>query len=115
MSISLHEIYQRIKEKKARRRDMTKMFQDELAAHARYQEVVEEIMKLREEKKSIENEIRAAADLNEYETLKLDIKSDNEMLADVALNMYVAQEPVEILDEYNVRWVPVFGVRFKKD
>lgn len=115
MSLSLHEIYHRLKEKKARRRDMTKMFQDELAAHPRYQEIVEELAKLREEKKSIENEIRAAADVNEYETLKLDIKGDVEMLADIALNMYVAQESVEVVDDYNVRWVPVFSVRFKKD
>lgn len=115
MSVSLHEIYARLKDKKARRRDMTKMFQDELAAHPRYQEILEEIAKLREEKKSIENEIRAQADLAEYEGLKIDIKNDNELLADVALNLYVAQEPVEIVDEYNVRWVPIFGVRFKKD
>lgn len=115
MSVSLIEVYNRLKEKKGRRKDMTKMFQDELAVNARYQEILEEMNKLREEKKAIETQVRAGADLAEYENLKLDIKGENELLADIALNMYVAQEAVEIVDDYNARWVPVFAVRFKKD
>ena len=115
MAISLQEVHTRLKEKKAKRRDMNKMQQDELSVHARYQELCEEMMKLREEKKSIENELRNAADAQELEALKIDIKTDHELLADIALNLYIANEPVEIVDEYNARWVPVFTVRFTKD
>lgn len=115
MAITLHEVHARLKEKKARRRDMNVMINDQLSVHPRYQEIVEELTKLREEKKAIENELRGAADLQELEALKMDIRGDLEMLADIALNLYIANEPVEIMDEYNVRWVPVFAVRFKKD
>lgn len=115
MAISLQEVHSRLKEKKAKRRDMNKMQQDELSVHARYQELCEEMTKLREEKKSIENELRNAADAQELEALKIDIKTDHELLADIALNLYIANEPVEIVDEYNARWVPVFTVRFTKD
>lgn len=94
---------------------MNSMIKDQLAAHARYQEIAEEIAKLREEKKALEKEMWAPADIQELEALKLDIKDDHEMLADIALNMYIANEPVEIVDELNGRWVPVFAVRFKKD
>lgn len=115
MAITLHEVHARLKQKKSQRRDMNKMFQDQLSVHPRYQEILEEITKLREEKKAIENEIRGPADTQELEALKMDIRGDHELLADIALNLYIANEPVEILDEYNVRWVPVFAVRFKRD
>lgn len=115
MAITLHEVHARLKQKKSQRRDMNKMVQDQLSVHPRYQELMEEIAKLREEKKSIENELRTPADSQELEALKADIKTDHEMLADIALNLYIANEPVEIMDEYNVRWVPVFAVRFKRD
>lgn len=115
MAITLNEVHTRLKEKKAKRREMNGMVNDQLSVHPRYQEIVEEMTKLREEKKSIENEIRGPADQQELEALKADIRGDLEMLADIALNLYIANEPVEILDEYNVRWVPVFAVRFKRD
>lgn len=115
MAITLHEVHTRLKEKKARRRDMNVMINDQLSVHPRYQEIIEEMTKLREEKKAIENELRGPTDLQELEAIKMDIRGDLEMLADIALNLYIANEPVEIMDEYNVRWVPVFAVRFKKD
>ena len=115
MAITLHEVHARLKEKKAKKRDMNSMVNDQLSVHPRYQEIVEEMTKLREEKKAIENELRTPSDVQEIEALKMDIRGDHEMLADIALNLYIANEPVEILDEYNVKWVPVFAVRFKRD
>lgn len=91
------------------------MWKDQLSVHPRYNEILDEIAKLREEKKGIENELRGPADIQEIEAIKGDIKTDLEMLADIALNMYIANETVEIVDEVNVRWVPVFAVRFKRD
>lgn len=115
MSNTLESVYKRLQEKKRKRRDLNKSFQDELSVHPRYQEIVEELKKLREEKKSIENEVRSPAAISELEALKGDIKGDMEMLSDIALNKFLAQENVEIVDEMNTRWVPAFSVRFKKD
>lgn len=93
------------------------MFKDELAQNERYQEIVEEMKKLREEKKSIENQSYAMAvkDAEKMDLLKLDIKSDQEMLSDMAMNLYTEGKTVEIIDENNTRWVPSFNVRFTKD
>lgn len=115
MSNTLEAVYKRLQEKKKKRRDLNRSFQDELSVNARYQEISEELQKLREEKKGIENQVRSAADIAELEALKADIKGDQEMLSDIALNKFLAQENVEILDDLNVRWVPAFSVRFKKD
>lgn len=113
---TLHEIHNRLQEKKSQRREIKQSFQDMLRNNARYMEIVEEIQKLRAEKKGIENEIlNKDIDADRLEELGNDIKTDVILLADVALNMYVSNQTVEIVDEQNARWVPVFAVRFKKD
>ncbi len=112
---SLHEIYTRLKLKKAERKDLKTSFQDALRTHDRYQELIEEITKLKAEKKSIENEILSREmDKAKLEELNLDIKTDHELISDIALTMYVSGEPVEIVDDFNTKWVPAFKVTFKK-
>lgn len=111
----LDEIYKRIQENKNRQKEIRKMMKDELAHQARYQELLEEMKTLREEKKGIEQNVRAqSADFEELEDLKIEIQTDQELLADVALNMYMKEETVEIVDEYDQTWHPVFKVQFKK-
>lgn len=111
----LTDVYNRLKLKKAQRKDLRTSFQDELKNNAKYQELAEKIAELRLEKKSLENEILSQTmDRAKLEELSLDIKTDTEMLTDIALNMFLAQEPVEIVDEVNVKWMPVFTVRFRK-
>ncbi len=111
----LTDVYNRLKLKKAQRKDLKTSFQDELKNHAKYQELAGKLAELRQEKKSIENEILSREmDRAKLEELSLDIKTDTEMLTDIALNMFLAQEPVEIVDETNAKWMPVFTVRFRK-
>ncbi|MBI4458413.1 hypothetical protein HY633_05625 [Candidatus Uhrbacteria bacterium] len=112
---SLNEVYSRIQEKKKERRDLTKSIKDALAGNARYQQITEELRKLKEEKKSIENQTMAGGEAEKMDLLKLDIDSNREMLADIAVNLLVANEKVEIVDEHNNRLVPSFSVSFKKD
>ncbi|MEK9152291.1 MAG: hypothetical protein AAB692_02900 [Patescibacteria group bacterium] len=112
---SLNEVYARIQEKKKEKRDMTKSIQDALMSNARYQLVVEEIKKFKEEKKSIENQVMAAGEAEKLDVIKLHIESDRELLTDIAVNMLVANEKVEIVDDNNQRLVPAFSVTFKKD
>jgi hypothetical protein len=112
---SLEEIYHRLKQKRAERKDLKTSFQDELKNNARYQEILEEMLKLRLEKKSLENEILSREiDKQKLEEITLDIKTDTELLTDVVLNKFLASEPVEVVDEINIRWVPAFTVKFKK-
>lgn len=105
-----------MQEKKKEMKIIARGFQDELKNNARYMEIIDEMKRLREEKKSFEDQTKAAAllDAGKLETLKLDIDSDKEMLTDIALTKYVAQETVEIVDREAVRWEPKFSVNFKK-
>lgn len=111
----LNEVYQRIQVNKKRQKEIRQMLKDELTHNSRYQELLEEVKTLREEKKGIEQQIRAQSpDAQELEELKIEIQTDQELLADVALNMYMKDETVEIVDEYDQTWHPVFKVAFKK-
>ena len=114
---SLEEVHGRLRVKAREKSDLQKVFKDELANNPRYQQIAEQLKVLKEEKKSIENQVWAAssADAQKLDLLALDIKSDREMLSEMALNMYVKGETVQIVDEYNARWVPKFAVSFKKD
>jgi len=114
---SLEEVYGRLRAKKQEKLEIQKAFKDELANNPRFQQISEQLKTLKEEKKSIENQAwaSASADAQKLDLLTLDIESDKEMLSDLALNMYTKGQTVEIVDEFNARWVPKFSVTFKKD
>lgn len=114
---SLQDILARLKTKKLERREIMKAFKDELANNPRHTQIVEQLKTLKEEKKSIENQAwsQSSADAQKLDLLVLDIKADKEMLSDVALNLYVKGEKVEVIDEANQRWTPAFSVEMKKD
>lgn len=117
MNQNIEEVYRRLEKNKKEIREINKAIRDELEHVQRHQEIIEEMKKLREEKKSIENEVKAGSqsELDRMEDLKLETATDKELLSDLALNMYVAKENVEILDEYDNRWVPYFSVTFRKE
>lgn len=112
----LEEVYKRLEKSTQRKREIGKMLKDELAHNPRHSEIIEEIKILREEKKSIEQDIRASTtEFMELDDLKIDIATDQELLSDIALNMYTNNETVEITDDYDNTWYPVFKVSFKKE
>ena len=114
---SLQDIHARLKEKKREKKEIMKAFKDEMAHNPRYQQILETLKTLKEEKKSIENQswANASGDAEKLDSLNLDIKADKELLSDVALNMYVKGETVEVIDDLNQRWTPEFSVNMKKD
>lgn len=111
---TLDEVYKRLEKAKKKRKELNKMLKDDLNSSARYLELQEEMKVLREEKKGLEQDAKSRGDLSELEELKIEISTDQELLADIALNMYVNAETVEIKDEYDNIWVPQFKVAFKK-
>ncbi len=111
----LDEVYKRILVNKNRQKEIRTMLKDELAHNARYQEINEETKTLRDEKKGIEQNVRAQSkDFEEMEELKIELATDQELLSDIALNMYMKDQTVEFIDEYEQTWSPVFKVSFKK-
>ena len=114
--LDLKEVHQRLEELKRRRRDLNRMFKDELAQNEQYKKIVDEIKILREKRKSIENAARVSCfgGSDELDRIKEQINDENQLLTDLALNQYIAGQTVEILAE-DTRYVPQFSVKFKKD
>jgi vacuolar-type H+-ATPase subunit I/STV1 len=112
---NLNEIHRRLEDLKKRRRELNRMFKDELEHNEEYQKIVEQLKTLRDKKKSIENVAKVAAfrEMDELERVKEQIKDDTQLLTDLALNKYISGESVEIIED-ETRFVPEFSVKFKK-
>lgn len=92
------------------------MYRDALAGTPEYQELNDKLKTVRERKKQIEQTIREqfSHELTELEDLQVDIESDNELMSDVALTQLIKGETIDIKDQYENQYEPVFNVKFRK-
>lgn len=113
----LKSVYDKLQAKKKERKELTKMFQDELKHDSEYQELTRQLKTLRERRKSIETRAKANAlqDARQLDALAEDIKGSTELLTDVVIAKFLNRESVELTDEEQNRLVPVFSVRFRKE
>ena len=113
---NLQEIFNRIQQTKKEQKDIKSMHRDALANSNSLQEIIEELKTLREKKKGIEDTIKSdfLAELEKLDTLKLDLENDMMLLSDAALSKVMNGELVEITDEYENKYEPIFKVQFKK-
>ena len=112
---SLNEIFIHVKEMKRTQRSIRKEYKDVLENDPEYVKISEEIKKLQERKKQIEAKAQEAMGKRyaELEDLKDEIKSNQEMLSDVAMTTLMNGQTVEVTDEYSNRYEPQFSVKFK--
>lgn len=112
----LQEVFNRIQESKKEQKKIKDMYRDALLNSQEYQNAVEELKTLREKKKEIENNIQLdfSSEFDKLDTLKLDIENDMMLLSDAALTQLMKGETVEITDQYENKYEPVFSVKFKK-
>lgn len=92
------------------------MFKEHLEGLPEYVELDEKIKVLREKKKQIIAVAKEgfANEFGKLDDLLIDLKSEKEMLNDAAITKLMAGETVEVVDQYNNTYEPVFKVTFKK-
>ncbi len=112
----LQEVFNRIRETRNKAKQIRKMYKDSLIANQEYQEIVEKLDNLKVRKKQIETATKddQMADFQKLDAYKMHVKNDMEMLSDLALNKLVSGETVEVIDEDNNKYEPLFTVKFKK-
>lgn len=112
----LQEVFNRIRETRHKAKEIRKMYQDSLIANQEYQQIKEKFEELKTRKKQIETQVKEdqMADFQKLDAYKMHVKNDIEMLSDLALNKLVSGETVEVIDEDNVKYEPLFTVKFKK-
>jgi hypothetical protein len=112
----IQEIFSRVREAKKKMKDLKEAYKDALETSQAYQETNESLKTLREKKKQIERVTKEqfSGELTQIDDLKIDIASDMELLSDIALTKFMKGEEIEITDEYDNSYEPVFRVNFKK-
>jgi len=113
---NIQEIFTRIQVAKKTKKDLEVAFKDALSTSLEYQEIGEKLTTLREKKKQIEATIKEqfAGELTKIDDLKIDIASDMEMMSDIAMTIIMKGETIEIKDQYDNEYEPIFKVNFKK-
>ncbi len=112
----LKEIHQRIREQKKEKKKVSDSLRDVLAQSKSYQDVCEQLKELKAKKAKIEREIRQdfTNELEQAERITESLKTDQQMLTDLALTKFMKGETIEIVDENEVKYEPVFKITFKK-
>ncbi|MFA5128215.1 MAG: hypothetical protein WC457_04435 [Patescibacteria group bacterium] len=114
--VDIQEVYNRMQETKKKQKDIREALRDAMSTSAEYQEILEKIKALRVKKQQTEAAIRAdfSGEMEKMEEYALDLKSDNMLLSDAAMTKLMKGETVELTDEYDNKYEPIFSVKFKK-
>lgn len=112
----VQEIFNQQQSIKKEMKEIRKEYKDSLAQDAEYQAILEKLTELKEKKK--QHELSAQRDMGsrweKLEELKAESKVLKEMISDVSLTTLMDGETVEVRDEYDNLYEPVYNVNFKK-
>lgn len=116
MAANLQQSFDKLQKIKKEQKELRQAYRDSLLNNERYNKVLADIKVLREKKKEIEQGVRAefSREMTKLDDLKIDWESENEVLSDIALNTLLKGEQVEVSDEYENKYEPIFSVKFKK-
>ena len=114
--VNPQEIFNRIQKTKKEQKEIKAMYKDALTNSKSYQDAVTEMTNARDKKKKIEDNIRDdfRSEFDKLDTIKVDLENDMMLLSDAVLVKLTKGEPIEIIDEHEQKYEPVFSVRFKK-
>lgn len=112
----LQEVFDRLQGIKKEQRELRAAYREALEQTPAHKEAKEEIRQLREKKKRIEDSTRAdfSKEFSRIDRIKVEIEGEQELLSDLALNKLAKGETVELTDQYDNQYEPVFSVKFKK-
>lgn len=106
----IQEVFDDIQKLKKERRDISKEYKYLLDNDNKYQELSEELKKLRDQKKKIE-EVNKSPRIDEIND---EIKGLNEMVSDIAISNIMDGKSIQVKDEYDSEYEPVYKVSFRK-
>lgn len=112
----LQEVFDRIQQTKKEQKELKTMYRDALNNSSAYQRSLEELKKLKEEKKKYEDGIKKefSSEFDKLDILKNELMNDNQLLSDIVMSQVAKGEKVEIKDQHETQYEPIFSVRFKK-
>ena len=114
--MEIQELYNRILEKRKKRKELNNMIRDAYVNDPKYREKKENMLAIRQSLKQLELSLKTdyEKEVEQLEALDDDIKTDIDMLSDLALNKILENKEVELKDEYDNVYTPELKVSFKK-
>lgn len=112
----IQSVFDRIKGKKQKRKDLQALYKEALGNSKTYQEILEDMERLKDKKLRVETAIRTEF-VNEFaqlDRLKEDLSAEEQLLNDMVLSEFMKGQTIELTDEYNNKYEPTFKVAFKK-
>ncbi|HMQ01663.1 MAG TPA: hypothetical protein PKD79_01170 [Candidatus Doudnabacteria bacterium] len=112
----LKTVFERIKQTKQKQKEIRTQYKDVLAQNVEYQQLLEKLDALKARKKEIETVAKAEleGEFQKLDAYRMHIQNDQELMSDLAINQLMAGETVELVDENDQKYEPIFTVRFKK-
>lgn len=112
----LQIIFNRIQENKKKIKDIKLAYKDALSTSDEYKHLSDKIKELNARKKQVVESIKQgfSGEFQKLDDLKIDLESDQTMLSDAAMTKLMKGETVEVMDEYNNKYEPLFSAKFKK-
>lgn len=116
MEQDIQELFTQIKEKKEKIKELKAVCKEMLDASEEYKEINEQMKTLRAKKQRVASAVneQCSTEMTKIMDLTIDVASDEEMLTDMAITKYTKGESIELKDQYDNTYEPVFSVKFKK-
>jgi hypothetical protein len=113
---NIQEVFDRIQKTKKEQKELKTMYRDALNNSGAYQRSLEELKKLKEDKKKFEDGVKKefSSEFDKLEILKNELMNDSQLLSDMVVSQVAKGQKIEIKDQYEVQYEPIFSVRFKK-
>lgn len=114
--LDMQQIFSEIREAKKEIKNLRARYKDALAQTDKYEETTEKVKELREEKKTIETKVQQQLGkaYEKMEELKAEVAAKEELLNDIAITTLMDGKTVEVVDEFQNKYEPIYVVKFKK-
>ncbi|MEA1925726.1 MAG: hypothetical protein U9M90_00570 [Patescibacteria group bacterium] len=112
----IQEIFSQIKEMSDEQKEIRKEYKDALIQADNYKETTEKLNALKQEKKEIEERVQGQMG-NRWDKLgelKQNVSELKQMQNDIAMTDLMDGKTVEVKDEFDNLYEPIFSVTFKK-
>lgn len=112
----LQMFFSQAEETKHKMRELRMMYREALEQSQEYADLTEKIKTMRERRKQIEFAIKQdfEKELEKLDDCRIDLSASKQSMSDAALTMLMKSETVEVTDEFNNFYDPIFKVSFKK-
>lgn len=114
--LDIQQVFSEIREAKKEMKGLREQYKDALSQTEKYQELQEELKEKRDRKKEIETKVQQQMGkaYDRLDELKADVAAKEEMLNDIAITTLMNGKAVEVVDEFQNRYEPLYVVKFKK-